>query len=246
MTSITNTDYALWLPTYTQPGPSQPTGKTPPTETDTVSISSAGQKLAASEENNSMNRQDIAGLKADNHSVEPVQYRNIGGIKIAVSGHDYDATALGHFSNNSQLNNHDFNDWLKNNPDKTVGNGSLEAETVVIDKENRWEAPQSASWNAQFILDGSVSIEQQVADKADTFANLMQATKQLQQEYGSDIKLARDPNTESYLMLKPGDDFYESVQTPDEALNDFRSYLAQSGQSSSIIEQIFNKHGITL
>ncbi len=176
---------------------------------------------------------------------ETIQYRNIGGLKIAVSGHDYDMSLPGRFSNqSSQLSTRDFNDWLTNNPDKISKTGLLELEAIPITKADRWEAPQSMSWNSLFV--SGRSIEQQLADKSEEFASLIQATKQLQQEYGSDIKLARDPNTESYIMLKPGDNFYESVQTADEALDNFRSYLFHAGRSSSAIEQIFNRHGIAL
>jgi hypothetical protein len=246
MTSITNTDDALILPQQRPAGQgsSQPAAIKPPANQETVTLSAMGQKLASATENYPANRQVLPAENADMSPGETIQYRNIGGLKIAVSGHDYDTSLPGRFSNHSQLSTRDLNDWLANNPDKISKTGLQELEATPITEANRWKAPQSASWDSLFVL-GS-SIEQQLANKSEDFASLIQATKQLQQEYGSDIKLARDPNTESYIMLKPGDNFYESVQTADEALDNFRSYLFHAGRSSSAIEQIFNRHGIAL
>lgn len=245
MTSITNTDYALMLPQQHPSAQGNSHSTAPITASapkqDTVTLSAMGQKLAASSESHPANRQVLPAETAD----QTIQYRNIGGLKIAVSGHDYDMSLPGRFSNHSsQLSTRDFNDWLANNPDKISKTGLQELDAPPITKADRWEAPQSMSWNSLFV--SGRSIEQQLAEKSEEFASLIQTTKQLQQEYGSDIKLAHDPNTQSYIMLKPGDNFYDSVQTADEALDNFRSYLFHAGRSSSAIDQIFSQHGIDL
>lgn len=85
-------------------------------------------------------------------------------------------------------------------------------------------------------------IESQIA----RLGELAGAERRLRAEYGEDVKLARDPVADEYLMLRPGQEGYDDVRSAQEVFNGAVTHdIGAMGYSLADFRQVLAKYGVT-
>lgn len=176
-----------------------------------------GEKIAASitpaEQTYSFIDPKRRSFNAPPHLSQPQNERstvNINGKDIITSGHAYDTSAAGTFKIMNGANMDAFNQDFA-----AVGFVSSESEALT----QVTSPPHTVTMTGELsTLDSSKSAREQILAEAENLADLVLTERQLRKEFGDDVKLAYDPNQKSYIMLKPGDNFYDSVDSAEEML----------------------------
>lgn len=73
---------------------------------------------------------------------------------------------------------------------------------------------------------------------------LAEIEKGLQSQYGSDVKLAFDPGSGNYVMLKPGDIGYDAVASAQSMKQKEISYLMSTGYNRQTFADVLKQYGI--
>lgn len=202
----------------------------------------SAQQLATAKQTETVNATNTVG-----HATSGV----FNGINVITSGHMYDTTVPGTFKNTSAFDINALDQWQSENPDKTIGDGELDSETTAITRENAWQPPQSAMvGNGGLVFDGlDSSLGDQVLSDVNDFADLVLAERQLKKQYGDDVKIAFEPNSGNYIMLKPGDNQYNNVDSAEDMLAGFKQNLGGDSVYSNYLSQIksaFSARGISI
>lgn len=84
----------------------------------------------------------------------------------------------------------------------------------------------------------------QIEKQIDRLGRLADIERQLGVEHGSPVKLAWDPISEEYLMLKPGQEGYDRVRGAQDLMTTLKSDLGKMGHSANDFRAVLEKYGV--
>ena len=96
----------------------------------------------------------------------------------------------------------------------------------------------------QPLFDNAADETAWMRDQISQFADVVALERDLKAEYGDDIKLAYDADSNSYLMLRPGDVGYDQARSTDQVIDGLKHDIRKGFVDFNSIDDILRDNGM--
>ena len=184
----------------------------------------------------------FAGGNTDQGQRTPFQIDHIAGRKIVTDGHQYDVSEGHQHGTRVSIPSETFAALLEQI--QASGSQPVQAEGLTQIKDpNQYPAGAAfMSWIPGDVFQNMDRYPAYERSQMKEFLEQMDLERQLKEKYGEGVKLAKDPKSGNFVMLTPGDRFYDQVRSGAQAWADMQDWFAKTSSDLGAHQDLLGRY----